>query len=53
MVSFKGAHVGQAMILTGGRWYVAYPWSERQGEELRQARGVSVDHATINRGVLT
>jgi putative transposase len=31
---------------------VAYPLSYRQVEELMQARGVSVDHATINRWVL-
>jgi putative transposase len=33
-------------------WYVAYPLSYRQVEELMQERGVSVDHATINRWVL-
>jgi putative transposase len=34
------------------RWYVAYPPSDRQLEERRQARGVIVDHSTINRWVL-
>jgi transposase-like protein len=34
------------------RWYLAYPLSYRQVEELMQERGVSVDHATINRWVL-
>jgi putative transposase len=34
------------------RWYLAYPLSYRQLEELRQERGVSVDHATIHRWVL-
>ena len=53
MVSFKGAHFGQDMILTGVRWYVAYPLSYHQVEELMQERGVSVDHTPINRGVLT
>jgi hypothetical protein len=53
MVSFKGAHFGQDMILTGVRWYVAYPLSYHQVEELMQERGVSVDHVPINRGVLT
>jgi putative transposase len=52
MVSFKGTHVEQGMILTCVRWYVASPLSYRQLEERMQARGVSVDHATINRGVL-
>jgi putative transposase len=31
---------------------VAYPLSYRQREELMQERGISVDHATINRWVL-
>jgi len=47
-VSFKGAHFPQDMILTGVRWYVAYPLSTRQVEELMRERGVHVDHATIN-----
>jgi putative transposase len=52
MVSFKGAHFEKDIILTCVRWYVAYPLSYRQLEELMQERGVSVDHATINRWVL-
>jgi hypothetical protein len=32
--------------------YLAYPLSYRQLEELMRERGVSVDHATINRWVL-
>jgi putative transposase len=52
MVSFKGAHFPKDMILVCVRWYVAYPLSYRQVEELMQERGVSVDHATINRWVL-
>jgi putative transposase len=52
MVTFKGTHFPKDMILTCVRWYVAYPLSSRQVEELMQERGVSVDHATINRWVL-
>jgi putative transposase len=52
MVSFKRAHFVKDVILTCVRWYVAYPLSYRQIEEMMQARGVSVDHATINRWVL-
>jgi putative transposase len=52
MVSFKGAHFAKDIILTCVRWYVAYPLSYRQVEELMRERGVSVDHATINRWVL-
>jgi transposase-like protein len=52
MVSFKGAHFQQDMILTRVRWYVAYPLSHRHLEEMIQERGVSGDQATINRWVL-
>jgi putative transposase len=52
MVSFKGAHFAKEIILTCVRWYVAYPLSYRQVEELMQERGVSIDHATINRWIL-
>ena len=51
-VSFKGAHFPQEIILTGVRWYVAYPLSTRHVEELMLERGVHVDHATINRWVI-
>jgi putative transposase len=52
MVRFKGVHFVKDIILTCVRWYVAYPLSYRQVEELMQERSVSVNHATINRGVL-
>src|SRR5215813_3461875 len=51
-VRFKGAHFPAEMILTGVRWYVAYPLSDRQVEELLKERGVSVDHATLQRWVV-
>jgi transposase-like protein len=51
-VSFKGAHFPQDIILTGVRWYVAYPLSARHVEELMEERGVHVDHSTINRWVI-
>jgi putative transposase len=51
-MSFKGAHFPAEIILTGVRWYVAYPLSYRQVEELLEERGVSVDHATIQRWVV-
>src|SRR5262245_16609089 len=50
-IRFKGAHFPQAVILMGGRWYVAYPLSTRHVEELMEERGVAVGHATINRWV--
>jgi len=52
MVSFKGAHFERDIILTCVRWYLAYPLSYRQLEEMMQERGVTVDHSTINRWVL-
>jgi putative transposase len=51
-VSFKGAHFPQDIILTGVRWYVAYPLSTRHVEELMRERGVKMDHSTINRWVI-
>ena len=51
-VSFKGAHFPQDIILMGVRWYVAYPLSYRHVEELMEERGVSVDHATVQRWVV-
>jgi putative transposase len=51
-VNFKGAHFPQDIILTGVRWYVAYPLSTRHVEELMGERGVEVDHSTINRWVI-
>ena len=38
-VSFKGAHFPQEIILTGVRWYRAYPLSTRHVEELMLERG--------------
>ena len=40
------------MILWGVRWYVAYPISYRQLEEMMDERGVEVEHSTLNRWVL-
>jgi putative transposase len=48
-ISFKGAHFVKDIILTCPRWYLAYPLSYDQAAELMQERGVSVDHATIQR----
>jgi putative transposase len=52
MIDFKGSQVEKEIILWGVRWYVAYPISYRQLEEMMQERGVSVDHATLNRWVI-
>jgi putative transposase len=52
MIDFKGSHFEKEIILWGVRWYVASPISYRQLEEMMQERGVSVDHATLNRWVI-
>lgn len=50
MVDFKGRHFENVIILWGVRWYVAYPISYRQLEEMMEERGVAVDHSTLNSG---
>jgi len=49
MIEFEGSHFEREVILWGVRWYVAYPISYRQLEEVTQERGVEVDHSTLNR----
>jgi len=51
MIDFKGSQFEREIILWGVRWYVAYPISYRQLEEMMSERGVAVDHATLNRWV--
>jgi putative transposase len=51
-VEFKRSHFERDVILWGVRWYVAYPISYRQIEEMTGERGVEVDHSTLNRWVL-
>jgi putative transposase len=52
MIEFKGSHFEREVILWGVRWYVAYPISYRQLEEMMGERGVEVDHSTLNRWVI-
>ncbi|NPD69869.1 IS6 family transposase (plasmid) [Lichenicola cladoniae] len=51
-IEFKGSHFERDVILWGVRWYVAYPLSYRQIEEMMAERGVEVDHSTLHRWVL-
>ena len=51
-MDFKGSQFEREIILWGVRWYVAYPISYRQLEEMMQERGVEVDHSSLNRWVL-
>jgi transposase-like protein len=52
MIEFKGSHFEREVILWGVRWYVAYPISYRQLEEMLEERGVDVDRSTLNRWVV-
>jgi putative transposase len=52
MIDFKGSQFEREIIWWGVRWYVAYPISYRQLEEMMGERGVTVDHSTLNRWVL-
>ena len=49
MIDFKGNHFEREILVWGVRWYSACPISYCQLEERMQERGVSVDHATLNR----
>ena len=49
MINFKGSQFERDIILWGVRWYVAYPISYRQLEEMMGERGIAVDHSTLNR----
>jgi hypothetical protein len=51
-IESKGSHFEWDVILWDVRWYVAYPVSYRQLEEMMEGRGVEVDHSTLNRWVL-
>jgi putative transposase len=50
--SFKKRWFEKDIILQSVRWYVAYPLSYRQIEEMMLERGIKVDHSTINRWVV-
>jgi putative transposase len=52
MMNFKGSQFEREIILWAVRWYVAYPISYRQLEEMMGERGVIVDHSTLNRWVI-
>jgi transposase-like protein len=52
VIDFKGNQFEREIILWGVRWYVAYPISYRQLEEMMGERGVAVDHSTLNRWVI-
>jgi IS6 family transposase len=49
---FKGRHFEASLILQAVSWYLRYPLSYRDIEEMFLERGLAVDHATLNRWVL-
>src|SRR5215211_4823983 len=49
---FKGRHFEASLILQAVSWYLRYPLSYRDIEELFRERGLTVDHSTLNRWVL-
>lgn len=48
----KRLHYPLEIMLLCVRWYVAYPLSLRQLEEMMAERGLSVDHSTVHRWVI-
>jgi putative transposase len=51
-IDFKGSHYPRAVIVHAVFFYVGYAVSYRDLEEISAERGVSVDHATLNRWVV-
>src|ERR1700712_2509782 len=49
---FRGRHFEAALIVQAVSWYLRYPLSYRDIEELFLERGLDVDHSTLNRWVL-
>ena len=49
---FRGRHFQDEIILLCVRWYLRYPLSYRNLEEMMAERGLTVDHSTIARWVL-
>ncbi|MCO1336899.1 IS6 family transposase [Microbulbifer sp. OS29] len=52
LISFKGTHYPKDVILYAVFFYVRYAVSYRDLEEIMQERGITVDHATLNRWVV-
>jgi transposase-like protein len=49
---FRGRHFRDEIIVLCVRWYLRYPLSYRNLEEMMAERGLTVDHSTIARWVL-
>ena len=51
LISFKGAQHPKSMILYAVYFYVRFPVSYRDLEEIMAERSVDLDHGTLNRWV--
>jgi len=51
-VDFKGSHFPRSVMLYAVFFYLRYPVSYRDLQEIMAERGVNVDHATLNRWVI-
>ena len=51
MIDFRGHRFERDIILTSVRWYLAYPLSYRNLEEMLAERGIEVDHSSVYRWV--
>jgi transposase, IS6 family len=49
---FRGRHFCDETIVLCLRWYLRYPLSYRNLEDMMAERGLTVDHSTIARWVL-
>ena len=49
---FRGRHFRDEIIVLCLRWYLRYPLSYRNLEEMMAERGLAIDHSTIARWVL-
>ena len=52
MLSFKGRHFPKDIILMAVRWYVAYPLSYRNIEEMMAERNVKLDRSAVQKWVV-
>jgi putative transposase len=52
MLDFKWRHFQKDIILMLVRWYLAYPLSYRDVEELALERNLLIDRSTLNRWVI-
>ncbi|KPD10822.1 hypothetical protein AN476_18955 [Phaeobacter sp. 11ANDIMAR09] len=53
MIDFRGSHYPKSVVLFAVTFYLRYPVSYRDLEEIMAERGVDVDHASLNRWVVT